>query len=106
MAPNGRKNMTELVGKEVHAAFSHTGRVVLGGNFENMGSVRIDALDGILERVENGFATFRTSTVYVHPDDGLTKEDDFHGLPGYTHHATFIHPVKYIASISSSDAAE
>jgi hypothetical protein len=92
--------MNELIGKDVHAALSHTGRVVLRG-FDDTGSVRIDALDGVLERVDNGFATFRTSAVYVHPDDGITKPPDFRGLPGYVHEAIFIHPVKYIASISS-----
>jgi len=65
--------MHHLLGRRVHVGLSKPARINLARDDEEIGSVRIVALDGVLRSIDDTWAAFDVEGVVFHPQD----EPDF-----------------------------
>lgn len=92
--------MKQFIGKNVHVSFAHPARVDLSTTYEFNGyrSVRVEAADGKLVSIEDGFAYLEVNAVSLSPADDPPPPHQ-HGLNSYAYACTLAHPLKYIASV-------
>jgi len=87
--------MKSLINRHVHIRFAYPAGVVEPGHTT---AELVDAVDGVLTSIEDGFARVETDTVHIRRDnDGKTHTE------ATKHRCTLAHPQKYIASIMTSE---
>lgn len=86
--------------KRVHAQFSHPARVYLGDAHPDHGSVRVEAIDGVLKGLSEEFVTFEVERVFPSQGD-VRRQPDETGLQPYVHRCVIVQPTKYLGSVSS-----
>lgn len=95
-------NLNEIIGRRVHAQLAQPARVVLDQrNFPGHGSIRADAVEGVVRGVESGYITIDADAVYT-PDDDARVPGEM-GLPAYAQTLTLMHPLKHLGSIQLMD---
>lgn len=91
------EHLRNLVDKTLHITFQRPVRVNLMRIHSAHGSVRIDAVDGMLTRVSSGSATIEVETVYACRED--VPDSCMIGLQGFVHHCTIVHPISFLGSV-------
>lgn len=92
------EHLRGLLNKAVHITFRRTLRANLNRNFAAFGSVRIDAVDGVIVKLSSGCATIEVENVYSSHSEFHIDPSDL-GLRGYAHRCTMVQPLSYLGAV-------